>query len=260
VDDHSSETAAVAPEHQPHPDCHLSGARGDLLHVVEEAMIIKDNWLYTDLGHAKVENYPAIYHGWPGKIFDPRYIIVHYTAGNQISSTINWFAHDKRSNSSAHIVIGEDGRVVQFVPFNDFAWHAGAKWNGLTNMNWYSIGIELVNVGFLRSGFPVPQERQLSAVHPNEKIARVWETYPQAQIDALIEVGRLLTKTYPYIHDVLGHSDVDPKNRLDPGPAFPMGVVREAIFLPFATTPPKTWKQSLTEWARTRGYDGPDPE
>jgi len=225
-------------------------------------MIIKNNWLYTDLGNAKVENYPALYHGWSGRVFDPRYIIVHYTAGSQISSTINWFAFTPRKygQTSAHIAIGEDGRVVQFVAFNDFAWHAGAKWNGLTNMNWYSIGIELVNVGFLRSGFPIPQERQLSAVHPNEKTARVWETYPQAQVDALIEVGRLLRKAYPSIVDVLGHSDVAPGSSLDPGPAFPMEQVRHDIF---SITPPPTtlpWKQAITEWARTRGYDGPDPE
>ena len=84
-------------------------------------------------------------------------IIIHYTAANRISSTINWFK-DPRSKVSAHYVIGRDGRIVQMVKDEEKAWHAGKSYfRGRRNVNNFSIGIELV--GTYDSAFTDEQYR-----------------------------------------------------------------------------------------------------
>ena len=79
----------------------------------------------------------------------PHLIVVHYTAGASLESSVNWLS-DPRAKASAHLVIGKNGDIVQLVPFNKKAWHAGkSSWKGKTNINKYSIGIELDNAGKL---------------------------------------------------------------------------------------------------------------
>jgi N-acetylmuramoyl-L-alanine amidase len=80
---------------------------------------------------------------------DPRFLIVHYTAGGSFESTVKWF-ENPAAKASAHIVIGRDGEIVQMVRFDQIAWHAGiSTWNGFTGINNYGIGIELDNAGKL---------------------------------------------------------------------------------------------------------------
>lgn len=168
----------------------------------------------------------------------PQYIIMHYTDSTSASSTIEWF-RERSSQVSAHLLIGYDGTITQFVPFNVIAWHAGdSTWDGLTSMNRYSIGIELVNGGRLaRQGDNwvcaltntiIPPERILIARHKNETFQSAWETYPDIQINTAMEVGKTLAEHYQ-IKDVLGHDDVAPGRKVDPGPAFPMNSFRASI-------------------------------
>ena len=95
---------------------------------------------------------------------------------------------------SAHFVIRRDGELIQFVPCAKRAWHAGESgWKGRTRCNDFSIGIELEGADH------VP--------------------FTDAQYERLAELTRALTERYP-IADIVGHSDVAPARKTDPGPQF----------------------------------------
>jgi len=164
------------------------------------------------------------------------YLIIHYTTGTNPAQTINWFKSPK-AMAVAHLLITREGEIIQFVPFNTVAWHAGySQWADRTGLNRYSIGIELDNAGRLvretgcwkRLGNTFTDDQVLKAAHKMQTIEMGWERYPQAQLEALREVGKLLKATYNFI-DVLGHDDVSLSGKLDPGPAFDTAGMRNEI-------------------------------
>jgi N-acetylmuramoyl-L-alanine amidase len=78
----------------------------------------------------------------------PKYIILHYTAGIPIEGTIETF---RTQQVSSHLVVDRDGSIIQCVPFNLRAWHAGpSHWADRTDLNSHSIGIEINNFGLVR--------------------------------------------------------------------------------------------------------------
>lgn len=168
----------------------------------------------------------------------PLYLIMHYTAGTSADGAIKWLA-DARAKASAHLVVDRSGSVTQLVPFNRVAWHAGkSRWNELDGMNAFSLGIEIVNAGKLRrnergqwvnwASNIIPDEEVTVATHKNESFATGWQIYTQEQLDAVIEIGLALNDEYDFL-DVLGHDDVSPGRKVDPGPAFPMTSVQSKI-------------------------------
>lgn len=189
-------------------------------------------WL-DDCTPAQQHTIPACNYG--PTIIQQRLIVIHYTAGKNPLGTISWFL-DPKSQVSSHFLIDRNGKISQFVPLNRMAWHAGqSEWKGLTWLNQWSIGIELDNIGFTRIGFSLPSELQVVATHKDEPKPRTWEKYPDLQIDSAIELCRLLVATYPTITEVVGHDDVSPNRKKDPGPAFPIMQFQHAIF---DTAPP----------------------
>lgn len=158
------------------------------------------------------------------------YLVIHFTAGRSAESSVSWFANPS-AKASAHLVIGRDGSITQQVPFDRIAWHAGqSRWAGLTGLNSYSIGIELDNAGPLKRsgsrwqawfGAFYDDNDVIEAVHKDETKPRGWHTYTAEQIDAALEVGLLLMETYE-LRDVVGHEDIAPHRKIDPGPAFGM--------------------------------------
>ncbi len=168
-----------------------------------------------------------------GAVIKPRWLVMHYTASGSASEAINWFANPA-SKVSAHIVIAKDGTITQCVPFNRRANHAGTStWKGVNGLNKASIGIELDGFGFLFGSAGkwtfrdkrVPDAQVLVATHKHETKPRGWARYPQAQLDAARELARLLVRTYG-LEDVVGHEDISPRRKQDPGPAFPMEAFR----------------------------------
>lgn len=168
----------------------------------------------------------------------PIYLIIHYTAGASLEGAVNWFKNPE-AQASAHLVIGRDGQIVQMVPFNKRAWHAGkSAWGNLEGMNQYSIGIELVNAGKLRrrsdgkwvnwASNIIRDDEVTEAIHKSETTAAGWHEYAEAQIDAAIKVASLLNATYQFT-DVLGHEDVSPGRKVDPGPLFPLNSFRSIV-------------------------------
>ncbi|MEG0796784.1 MAG: N-acetylmuramoyl-L-alanine amidase [Odoribacter sp.] len=157
----------------------------------------------------------------------PELIILHYTAGGNAMSSAQYLARSD-TDRSAHLVIARDGGIIQVLPFDTIAWHTGqSEYNGRTNLDHFSLGIELDNAGELHrrkgrfySWFNkeyMPDEVYTDCENGR---ARYWHRYTKEQIDTTLLVCDLLIKTYP-IREVLRHSEVN-KHKLDPGPAFPL--------------------------------------
>jgi N-acetylmuramoyl-L-alanine amidase len=127
-------------------------------------------------------------------------LILHYTGMINAEAALDRLC-DPDARVSAHYVIEEQGAVWQLVDEERCAWHAGvSRWRGAPQVNGRSIGIELVNPGHEFGYRP----------------------FPAAQIDALVELcgGILARHPIPARH-VLGHADVAPARKEDPGELFP---------------------------------------
>lgn len=157
-----------------------------------------------------------------------KYIVVHYTASDNFKSTQEWLC-SPRAKASAHVLIGRDGEIVQLVSLDSVAWHAGeSAWKGLTGLNKYSIGIELVNLGPLvelkgkltgaTTGRPVEKADAHYGPHKNGGSYLWWQKYTGVQIAALERVCAELCGMFP-IEEIVGHDDVAPHRKQDVGPA-----------------------------------------
>lgn len=160
----------------------------------------------------------------------PELLVIHYTATLGALGVIQAF-EAKTAKASAHLVVDLDGTVTQMVEFNRWAAHAGAStWRGKDGCNNFSIGIELVNPGPLYrtgDGYVETIRRRpwnggvVHARHKNGGGFEHWAAYPAAQLDRLKEIAELLVETYS-LKDIVGHDDVAPGRKIDPGPAFPL--------------------------------------
>jgi N-acetylmuramoyl-L-alanine amidase len=174
-----------------------------------------------------------------------KYIILHFTTGLKMESTISHFK-DPGSGVSTHLLIGRDGRVVQFLPFDRIAHHCGYSWwEGDEDINQSSIGIELDNAGLLSSvgdkwyskKMEIPKKLvkrkwywKISDKPKNEEEYPGWEDFPDVQKSVALSIVKAIKARYPNIKEILGHDDVNISNRYDPGPCFPMSDFRMALF------------------------------
>jgi len=167
----------------------------------------------------------------------PEFLIMHATAGGQLNSALN-FLDSPNAYASLHALVDRDGTIVQLVPFDKIAYHAGqGKWGGRSNLNRFSIGIQLVNEMALNrrgngwvnsSGQPVPSD-QVVIVHGKHKANDgAWQAYTAVQLLIMRQMGKVLVRHYG-IRDALGHDEISPERKVDPGPAFPMQPFREFI-------------------------------
>ncbi len=161
----------------------------------------------------------------------PRFIVMHYTAGGTAVGSI---AAIKDRGLSAHLFVERDGTTIQTVDFNVAAFHAGpSSWRGFNGLNGHAIGIEIANLGFLdrrvgdgwtRDGLGrvLKGEQVVVARHRNGGPEMGWEAFPEAQLKAVEAITVALRAAYPTIQEVVGHDDIAPQRKVDPGPAFPM--------------------------------------
>lgn len=168
----------------------------------------------------------------------PRALVIHYTAAGTLESTVSWFKQ-RRARASAHLVIGRDGEIAQMVPFDRIAWHAGrSAWRGLTGLNSHTIGIELCNWGPLTeapggvlrtwTGQEIAAAQCREARHRHEQRSCHWEMFSEPQILAALAASAALVERYG-LDEILGHDDIAPTRKLDPGPLFPMEEFRSQL-------------------------------
>lgn len=135
-------------------------------------------------------------------------ILLHYTGMQDGEEALARLCAPE-SKVSSHYVVFEDGRIIQCVPEERRAWHAGASsWAGETDINSCSIGIEIVNPGH-EFGY---------------------RDFPLRQVAAVISLCRsIVTRRGPISSErVLGHSDVAPSRKQDPGEKFPWSLLSES--------------------------------
>lgn len=146
-------------------------------------------------GSVDIHQHPSPNYGPRRDGLTPRFVVLHYTAMESAQAAIARLC-DPAYEVSAHYVICKTGRVTQLVGEGMRAWHAGAgEWHGFTDINSRSIGIELDNDG------QGPFSEAL-----------------MASLEALL--GRILTGWDIPPHNVIGHSDMAPGRKFDPGPWF----------------------------------------
>jgi N-acetylmuramoyl-L-alanine amidase len=127
-------------------------------------------------------------------------LLLHYTGMVSADEAVARLC-DPASKVSCHYLVHEDGRIVQMVPEARRAWHAGlAVWEDETDINSRSVGIEIANPGHEYG----------------------YRDFPDAQIEAVIRLGLDITARHSIPRNrVLGHSDVAPRRKDDPGEKFP---------------------------------------
>ena len=132
-----------------------------------------------------------------------QYIVLHYTSADLPRS----LALLTQGEVSSHYLIADTTPTIyRLVDEDRRAWHAGdSQWQGRTWLNASTIGIELVNQGYY-----------------DGPAGRYWQPYAPAQIDALIVLLKDLVERHQLpIDSIIGHSDIAPQRKVDPGPLFP---------------------------------------
>ena len=129
-----------------------------------------------------------------------RHLVVHYTGMTSCQKALDRL-RDPKAEVSAHYVLDEDGTIYRLVAEDMRAWHAGRSfWQGIRDINSTSVGIEIVNPGHEYG----------------------YRAFPTAQIEAFIALANDIMKRHDIApHNVLGHSDVAPGRKTDPGELFP---------------------------------------
>lgn len=182
----------------------------------------------------------------PSPNFDERLlpvsiVVLHYTGMQTAEAAIDRL-RDPAAKVSAHYLIAEDGQVLRMVAEEKRAWHAGkSRWRGIEDVNSASIGIEIVNPGHEFGYRPFLEE----------------------QIDALIPLLAGIKERYGTTRgNVVGHSDIAPTRKQDPGELFPwsrLAKVRLALPRPTQKLMDPMWSDAGFLIALERfGYDVSD--
>ncbi len=135
-----------------------------------------------------------------------KFIIFHYTGMKKESQAINKLTNSK-SKVSSHYLIKNNGEILTLVPDLYVAWHAGeSSWKKYKSINKYSIGIEISNSGHEYS----------------------YKKFSKKQIESILKLSTYLIKKYKIKSNfILGHSDIAPDRKKDPGEKFPWKYLSE---------------------------------
>jgi N-acetylmuramoyl-L-alanine amidase len=182
----------------------------------------------------------------PSPNFDERtlgisMIVLHYTGMQDAQSAIDRL-RDPEAKVSAHYLVAEDGTILRMVAEDKRAWHAGkSRWRGIADVNSASIGIEIANPGHELGYHPFPEE----------------------QIDALVPLVSEIKRRHGITRgNVVGHSDIAPARKKDPGELFPwnrLAKVRLALPRPTRNLMDPMWTDAGFLIALERfGYDVSD--
>ncbi len=145
-------------------------------------------------------NYSPNFNPKKRKFNEIKFIIFHYTGMKKESQAINRLSNIQ-SEVSCHYLVKKNGEIITMVPGSYIAWHAGkSSWGNYKSLNKNSIGIEITNPGH-EFGY---------------------KKFSKKQISSLLRLSRYLIKKYKIgLKDILGHSDIAPERKKDPGEKFP---------------------------------------
>jgi N-acetylmuramoyl-L-alanine amidase len=145
-------------------------------------------------------NYSPNFDSTKRKTGQIKFLIFHYTGMKKESDAIKKLTNSK-SKVSCHYFIRNNGETLLIVPDLNVAWHAGkSKWKNYKSLNKYSIGIEINNLGHNFN----------------------YKKFSKKQIKSIIKLSKMLIKKYKIkSKNILGHSDVAPERKKDPGEKFP---------------------------------------
>lgn len=172
---------------------------------------------------------PALNHDARPEDRDIDILLLHYTGMPTAEAALERLT-SRDGKVSCHYLVHEDGRIVQMVPEDRRAWHAGlGAWEGETDINGRSIGIEIVNPGHEHGYRP----------------------FPDAQIEAVIALARDICARRGIAPDhVLAHSDTAPRRKTDPGELFPWSKLAAAGVGLWTEPAPVTGGRFLSEGDR----------
>ncbi len=141
------------------------------------------------------------------------HIVLHYTVSSFEGALRALTQNSERPVSSHYLVRDQPVRIYQLVDESQRAWHAGPSyWKGHTHINSSSIGIEIVNPGLVKTAK-----------------GEAFAPYPPAQINAVIALVKDIATRHKVSPDrIIGHSDIQPQNKQDPGPMFPWKLLADA--------------------------------
>jgi N-acetylmuramoyl-L-alanine amidase len=176
-----------------------------------------------------------------GGTITPEAIVLHDTAGRlDHASSVSWLCNPA-AKASAHFVVGRAGEVVQLAPTNVSTWHAGASsFNGRSNVNGFSIGIEIVNPGIMQGApgngarawfgqvFPTAEHGIEHRATPQHG-AGLWMPYTEVQIETVAALCLALREAYPSIAALTTHWAISPGRKVDTNPLFPLDHVRARV-------------------------------
>ncbi len=176
---------------------------------------------------------------WTGGIITPEIVILHDTAGPLTKGSSAAYLRDNDVGVSVHFIIERDGTIIQQVPTNRRAGHAGrSSYHGRADCNAFSIGIEIVNPGKMSivpgaepgeygrawcgHVFADGDEHDLEVLATPEHGSGVWMHYASEQIAALAQLLEALFRDIPTLTDVTTHWYVSPGRKVDTNPLFPL--------------------------------------
>lgn len=169
-------------------------------------------------------------------------IVLHYTAGGELSPTVKYLAEPNPAGASAHYVVGrtEAEGIVQLVNLDDVAYHAGdshypdLKGVVKDGVSFSSVGIEICNWGPLtpqaNGSFQNCYKQKYFGL--TVKIEEnYWEPFTDYQYEAVAALCKIIMAKFPLItlDRIIGHSDVSPGRKIDPGPAWDWEMFRKQL-------------------------------
>lgn len=203
------------------------------------------DWFVDNVGMfyqhgGRVEYRQAHDHSGP-MLADPQVLVLHYDAGRQ-ASAVDILTRADDIYISAQLSLGRAGNLIQMLPLNYVAWHAGdghalnnrVNYHG-KSINYTAIGIEMENLGWLNksdgencwrewggaSSLKVPIDQCVEAVHPLRNQKFWWPKWTEIQYESMKGVIQAILDRYPSIVWIVGHDQISTQ-KFDPGPAFYM--------------------------------------
>ncbi len=170
----------------------------------------------------------------------PEIAVVHYAVTEDAGTTAAVLK--AKDYLSCHVTIDRNGIVIQQVPFNRRAYHAGeSSYKGRPSCNTFSLGIEISNPGplikqpdgSLKTVYGKTWTK--GAVEAKHKSGKApanwthWAEFSDMEFDLCAQICDLWRREYG-IKDIVGHDDISPGRKFDPGPAWPMDALRKAVF------------------------------